>query len=34
MTPQPALLKFLDILSFILLGIAAYLALILRPPNS
>jgi heme exporter protein C len=31
MTPQPALLKFLDILSFILLGIAAYLALIFAP---
>jgi len=31
MTPKPALLKFLDILSVILLAIAAYLALVFAP---
>src|SRR3989304_7399072 len=31
MTPNPALLKFLDILSVILLAIAAYLALVFAP---
>ncbi len=31
MTPKPALLKFLDILSVILLAVAAYLALVFAP---